>query len=128
MILPIILYASIASVVIAGLLIASYLLGTRHSGGARNETYESGLIPTGTARIRFPVHFYLIAMFFVIFDVEAIFLFAWAVSAREAGWTGLVEIGLFVSVLLLALAYLWRSGGLDFTGRHLTGDEGRTER
>jgi NADH-quinone oxidoreductase subunit A len=70
--------------------------------------------PTNLARVRFPAKFYLVAMFFVIFDVEAVFLFAWAVAVRETGWAGYAEVLLFITVLLATLAYLWRVGALDW--------------
>ena len=69
---------------------------------------------TGSARMRFPAHFYLIAMFFVIFDLEVVFLFAWAIAAPELGWLGYAEILVFVGVLLAAWVYLWRVGALDW--------------
>lgn len=92
----------------------SYLLGGRDWGRAKEEPFESGVVPVGTARMRLSAKFYLIAMFFVIFDVEALFLYAWAVSVREAGWSGFVEVVIFITVLLAGLAYLWRIGALEW--------------
>lgn len=92
----------------------SYFLGGRKQTPAKNEPFESGIVSVGSAQIRFPSHFYLIAMFFVIFDLEAVFLFAWAVAFREAGWTGYIEAMVFIIVLLAALAYLWAVGALDW--------------
>jgi len=92
----------------------SYMLGQRHQEHATGTPYEGGIVSTGTARIRLSVKFYLVAMFFVIFDLEAIFLFAWAVAARELGWTGYAEVLVFVGVLVAALIYLWRGGALDW--------------
>ncbi|MDA8077511.1 MAG: NADH-quinone oxidoreductase subunit A [Nitrospiraceae bacterium] len=92
----------------------SHVLGQRHRERATAEPYESGVASTGTARLRFDVKFYLIAMFFVIFDVEAAFIFAWAIAFREAGWTGYMGILVFIGVLLALLVYLWRLGGLDW--------------
>ncbi|MGH7844407.1 MAG: NADH-quinone oxidoreductase subunit A [Candidatus Binatia bacterium] len=92
----------------------SYVLGQRHQEGATGQPYESGIVSTGTARVRLSAKFYLIAMFFVIFDLETVFIFAWAVSARETGWAGYVEILVFIVVLLAALVYLWRVGALDW--------------
>lgn len=97
----------------------SALLGQRHKERTTDEPYESGIIPTGSARIRYDVKFYLMAMFFVIFDLEAVFVFAWAVSARQLGWAGYVEMVVFVGFLILALVYLWRVGALEWsTTRH----------
>lgn len=89
-------------------------LGGRDWGRAKNEPFESGVVPQGSARLRLSAKFYLVAMFFVIFDVEALFLYAWAVSAREVGWAGLVEVTLFILFLLAGLVYLWRLGALDW--------------
>jgi NADH-quinone oxidoreductase subunit A len=101
-------------VLAAGMLGLSYVLGERHREKATGKPYESGIPPTGSARLRFDVKFYLIAMFFVVFDLEAAFLFAWAVAFREMGWLGYVEVLVFVGVLLVALIYLWRVGALDW--------------
>lgn len=90
-------------------------LGGRDWGRAKNEPFESGVVGQGGARLRFSAKFYLVAMFFVIFDVEALFLYAWAVSAREVGWMGFIEVTLFVLFLLAGLVYLWRIGALDWS-------------
>ncbi|MFH0088866.1 NADH-quinone oxidoreductase subunit A, partial [Pseudomonas aeruginosa] len=79
-----------------------------------NEPFESGIVPTGGARLRLSAKFYLVAMLFVIFDVEALFLFAWSVSVRESGWAGLIEATIFIAILLAGLVYLWRIGALDW--------------
>jgi NADH-quinone oxidoreductase subunit A len=92
----------------------SYVLGGRDWGRAKNEPFESGVVSLGSARLRLSAKFYLVAMFFVIFDVEALFLYAWAVSVRESGWPGLVEVTIFIVVLLVGLIYLWRLGALDW--------------
>lgn len=89
-------------------------LGGRDWGRAKNEPFESGVVPQGGARMRLSAKFYLVAMLFVIFDVEALFLFAWAVSAREVGWMGFIEVTVFVLFLLAGLVYLWRIGALDW--------------
>lgn len=93
----------------------SALLGQRHRQRTTGDPYESGMVPTGSARLRFDVKFYLMAMFFVIFDMEAVFIYAWAVSARHLGWVGYVEVLIFISFLLLALFYLWRVGALNWS-------------
>ncbi len=89
-------------------------LGGRTWGRAKDEPFESGVVSVGGARLRLSAKFYLIAMFFVIFDVEALFLYAWAVSVREAGWAGFVVVSIFAAELLLGLVYLWRIGALDW--------------
>jgi len=96
------------------MLALSFVLGGRDWGRAKNEPFESGVVPVGSARMRLSAKFYLIAMFFVIFDVEALFLYAWAISVREAGWPGLIEVSIFVFVLLAGLVYLWRIGALEW--------------
>src|SRR5271168_1075462 len=93
---------------------ASYVLGGRNNGRAKEEPFESGAVSVGSAQLRMPAKFYLVAMFFVIFDVEAVFLYAWAVSVRQNGWTGFAIAAIFVVVLLAALFYVWRAGGLDW--------------
>jgi NADH-quinone oxidoreductase subunit A len=93
---------------------ASYVLGGRDHGRAKDEPFESGAVSVGGAQLKMPAKFYLVAMFFVMFDVEAVFLYAWAVSVRQNGWTGFAMAAIFIVVLLAALFYLWRAGGLDW--------------
>ncbi len=93
----------------------SYALGPRHHAPATVQPFESGIVVVGDAHVRFPVQFYLIAMFFVVFDLEAVFIYAWAVAAREAGWTGYVEVMIFIGILAAARAYLRRLGALEWT-------------
>lgn len=92
----------------------SWFLGGRYRGRAKNDPFESGIVSVGSARMRLSAKFYLTAMFFVIFDVEALFLYAWSVSVREAGWAGFIEASIFVAVLLVGLIYVWRIGALDW--------------
>ena len=89
-------------------------LGGRNWGRAKNDPFESGVVSLGGARMRLSAKFYLVAMFFVIFDVEALFLYAWAVCVREAGWAGFIEVSIFVAVLLVGLVYVWRLGALEW--------------
>jgi NADH-quinone oxidoreductase subunit A len=96
------------------MILLSFVLGERHRGGATGEPYESGILSTGTARVRFDVKFYLVAVFFVVFDLEAVFIFAWAVSIRELKWAGYIEMLIFIGVLVVALVYLWRLGALEW--------------
>lgn len=93
----------------------SFVLGPRGSSRATVQPFESGMLPVGDARLKFPAQFYLIAMIFVVFDLEAVFIYAWAVAARQAGWAGYGEVMVFIAVLAAALAYLWRVGALDWT-------------
>lgn len=107
-------YLLIVAVVCALMLTFSWLLGGRAWGRAKTDTFESGVVSVGGARLRLSARFYLIAMFFVIFDVEALFLYAWAIALREVGWAGFIEAAIFISVLLIGLFYLVRVGALDW--------------
>jgi NADH-quinone oxidoreductase subunit A len=102
---------------VAGMMLASYVLGQRHRDRATNVPYEAGIESEGSAHARQTARFYMIAMFFVVFDVEAVFLFIWAVAVRELAWAGFAEAFIFIAVLLSALVYLGRVGALDWLGR-----------
>ena len=117
--LPLVLYGGVTLLLIGGLLLAAWWLGAKTTNRNKELPYESGVIPTGSARLAYPVPFYLIAIFFIVFDVEAAFIFAWAVAWVELGIPGLVHISFFIVILLLGLVWLWRKGGLDWgpTGR-----------
>jgi NADH-quinone oxidoreductase subunit A len=114
MLWPLVAYFAFVVVLVTVIIILSYLLGQRHFEPATGEPYEGGIVSEGSARVRFSVNYYLVAMFFVVFDLEAIFLFAWAGAARELGWAGYLEVVLFVGVLVAALIYLWKVGALDW--------------
>lgn len=101
--------------VCAFMLAIPVLMGGRSRGRAKTEPFESGIVSQGGARIRLSAKFYLIAMFFVIFDIEALFLYAWSVSVRESGWPGFIEVFIFIAVLLVGLIYIWRLGALDWS-------------
>jgi NADH-quinone oxidoreductase subunit A len=107
-------YFGIVLVLVAGMLGVSYLLGQRHSERSTAEPYESGIISEGSAHVRLSAKFYLVAVFFVIFDLEAVFLFTWAVSAIALGWPAFWETAIFIGILLAALIYLWRIGALEW--------------
>jgi NADH-quinone oxidoreductase subunit A len=111
---PIAIYFIAVLLLVSGMMIMSYILGQRHSERATGQPYESGIAPTGEARLRFDVKFYLVAMIFVIFDLETVFIFAWSAAIRDLGWAGYVEILVFIGVLFVALVYLWRMGVLDW--------------
>lgn len=105
----------IAVIILMGIiLVLSYILGERHKERATDEPYEAGAPIIGSARQRLNARFYLVAMFFVIFDLEAVFIIAWALAARPLGWAGYIEILIFIGVLMAALVYLWRLGALDW--------------
>ena len=110
---PLVVYFGGVLAVVAGMLGISFVLGQRHYERATGAPYESGIVSTGSARIRFSSTFFLIAIFFVIFDLESVFIFAWATAVRETGWWGYGEICVFIGVLAAALVYLWRERALD---------------
>jgi len=111
---PFLIYAGIVFVLAAIMIGLSWTLGERHKEKLTDEPYESGISPTGNARLRFSSHFYLIAIFFVIFDLDAVFILAWAVSFRELGLPGYLGIVVFIGILLAVLVYEIGIGSLDF--------------
>ena len=111
---PLVVYFAAVIFLVAAMLGLSYVLGERHEDPATGQPYESGIVSTGSARLRLSADFYLVAMFFVIFDLEAVFLFAWAIAFREVGWGGYLEALVFIGILVAALVYLWRLGALDW--------------
>jgi NADH-quinone oxidoreductase subunit A len=111
---PLGLYMVIVPALVGAILALSYVLGQRHRDPAKFEVYEGGVLPTGTARVRLSVRFYLVAMLFVIFDLEVVFIFAWAVAARELGWYGYWVMVVFIGLLIAVFAYLWRLGAFDW--------------
>jgi NADH-quinone oxidoreductase subunit A len=111
---PLVVFFIVALVVPAGMIGLSYVLGQRHSEHSTGTPYEAGIVSEGSAEARFSIKFYLIAMFFVVFDLEAVFILSWAVAAREVGWAGYLEILFFTVILVATLVYLWRLGALDW--------------
>lgn len=113
--LPFVLYFGLVLLLVASMLVLSYVLGQRHHNRATGAPYEGGIVSEGSARVRLSAKFYLIAMIFVVFDLEAVFLFSWAVAVRELGWSGFGEALVFTAILIAALVYLARVGGLDWS-------------
>lgn len=111
--LPILIMVVIATVVAALALAVPHFLGPRRPNPAKLDVYESGKLPYGDARRRFPVQYCLLAMLFVLFDIEAVFLYPWAVLFRRLGLFGFLEMTFFVAILLTGYIYLWRKGALD---------------
>jgi NADH-quinone oxidoreductase subunit A len=111
---PAALYAALVLLLAALILTLSWLLGGRRYHGAEAVQYESGIKPAGPLPRRLSVEFYQVALDFVIFDLEVVFIFAWAIAARSLGVPGYLALLVFVLVLLAGLAYLWRVGGLDW--------------
>jgi NADH-quinone oxidoreductase subunit A len=110
---PLGVYLAAVLLVIGGMVGASYLLGEHHRDRSTALPYESGIESTGTARGRHSADFFLVAIFFVVFDLESVYVFTWAIAARELGWLGYLEICAFIGVVAASLAYLWRQGALD---------------
>lgn len=108
------IYAGIAVGLAGVILLLSYLLGQRHDNALTGEVYESGVPAVGKARLRFSSQFYLVAMLFVIFDLEAVFIIAWAVAFQQVGITGFIAAGAFILILAAVLIYEWKVGALDF--------------
>ena len=98
----------------AALLGISAFLGPTRARGSKGAPYECGIIPASDARGRFDVKFYLVAMLFILFDIELVFLFPWAALYRRLGLLGFAEMLVFVAVLLVGLAYVWRKGALEW--------------
>jgi len=121
------LYAGIATGLIVLILVMAWFLGEKTHSDTKHQPYESGVLPTGTAHLREPVPFYLVAIFFIVFDVEAIFIVSWAVAYDLLGWGGFLQISFFIVILFLGLVYLWRKGGLDWgpSGRPVKGERGQ---
>ena len=117
---PFLIYSLSVIALLAVVLIGSWLLGSRtQAKKATDMPYESGVVSVGSAeQTRLSIEFYLIALFFVVFDLETIFVFAWAVSFYELGWTGYLGCAVFIFILLVALVYELSTGALDWGKRH----------
>jgi NADH-quinone oxidoreductase subunit A len=121
--LPFVVYFGAVILLVLTMLGLSWLLGQRRANDATNMPFESGIVSVGTPQIQMSVEFYLIAIFFVIFDLETVFIFAWAIAFFELGWEGYIAIMVFIAVLSIALIYEWRSGALDWGIKTRTGLE-----
>jgi NADH-quinone oxidoreductase subunit A len=111
---PVLIFVLIVLGLLGALVTLSFVLGPSKPHKTKLAPYESGIIPDTPAHRRLTVRFYLTAMLFIIFDVEAIFFYPWAVLMRQLGWFGLIEMLVFIGILFIALAYIWRKGGLDW--------------
>jgi len=114
-----VIYFLVVSGLVALILLISHFLGHRRQDAkdyhpALNEPFESGVVSVGDARLRFSAPFFLVAIFFVIFDLEVVFLFAWVIGFEESGMPGFIEALVFILILLAGLAYLWKLGALDW--------------
>ena len=111
---PVLIYVLIILGLLGALVTLSFVLGPSKPFKRKLEPYESGIIPDAPAHRRMSVRFYLTAMLFIIFDVDAVFFYPWAVLLRQLKWFGLIEMLVFMGILLVALAHIWRKGGLDW--------------
>ena len=111
---PFLVYFCAVILLVLTMLGLSYLLGQQRANQATNTPFESGIVGPGSAQNPVPVQFYLIAIFFVIFDMETVFIFAWAIAFFELGWSGYLAILLFIFILTVGLVYEWRTGALDW--------------
>jgi NADH-quinone oxidoreductase subunit A len=118
---PVLVQVIIAAVIAAGLIGVSALLGKRAKSPQKDTPYESGIAPTGSARERFSVKFYLVGMVFILFDIEAIFLYPWAVVYRQLRLFGFIEMLLFIVLILVGFFYVWKKGALDWSKEEPTG-------
>ncbi len=107
--LPILVMVVIASAFAVIALSVSALLGPRRHNAAKDQPYESGMLPFGDAKRRFPVQFYVVAVLFILFDVEVILMYPWAVMARRLGVFGLIQMGIFIAILLVGFVYAWKN-------------------
>ena len=113
---PVLLQALIAMAVAAGMVGISYILGHKVRNRVKDMPYECGITPTGSARERFSVKFYLVGMLFILFDIEAIFLYPWAVVYRELKMFAFFEMLVFITLVLAGFFYIWKKGALDWSG------------
>ncbi|WP_439882502.1 NADH-quinone oxidoreductase subunit A [Pontibacter sp. MBLB2868] len=111
---PLLVYGAIVLSLVVLILGLSYVLGQRTNERATGQPYEGGILGAGSARLRFSSQFYLVAMLFVIFDVETVFILSWAIAFRELGWYGYIGVLVFIMLLVVVLVYEWRNGALDF--------------
>ncbi|MGA2592952.1 MAG: NADH-quinone oxidoreductase subunit A [Bryobacteraceae bacterium] len=113
---PVLLQVLIAMAVAAGMIGISYILGHKLRNRVKDMPYECGITPTGDARQRFSVKFYLVGMLFILFDIEAIFLYPWAVVYRELKLFAFFEMAIFIVLVLAGFFYIWKKGALDWSG------------
>jgi NADH-quinone oxidoreductase subunit A len=111
---PILILFGVSVVNAVGMVVASQILNPRRATPQKDMPYESGMIPLGDTRARFSVKFYMVAISFIIFDLEAIFLIPWAVEMRALGWEGFIAVSIFMMVLVVGFIYEWKKGGLDW--------------
>jgi NADH-quinone oxidoreductase subunit A len=111
---PIIFLVAVATFIALAMVVASVVLGRRTKSGAKGDPYESGIKPKGDTKQRFPVKFYLIAVLFILFDIEVVFLYPWAVVYQKLGMFGFIEILVFIAILLVGYFYILGKGALKW--------------
>jgi NADH-quinone oxidoreductase subunit A len=111
---PVLILLGVSLANAVGMVVASHFLSPLRPTPAKEMPYESGIAPLGTARERFSVKFYLVAILFIVFDLEAVFLIPWAVAMRDLGWSGLGAMGIFLFVLTVGLVYEWKKGAMEW--------------
>jgi NADH-quinone oxidoreductase subunit A len=111
---PLLIHLFVAAALSGAIVLLSSLVGRGRKSQGKLQTYECGVRPTGDAREPFSVKFFLVAMVFILFDVEAIFFYPWAYIYRDLGWFGFVEMMLFIVIVLVGYIYLWKKGALDW--------------
>jgi NADH-quinone oxidoreductase subunit A len=117
---PVLVQFVIAMAIAAGLIGVSFLLGKKVKDKVKESPYECGIVPTGSARERFSVKFYLVAIVFILFDIEAVFLYPWAVVYRQLKMFAFVEMLLFIVLILSGFFYIWKKGALDWSAEQYT--------
>ena len=111
---PLLILFGVSALNALGMVVASQILNPRRPTPQKEMPYESGMIPLGGTRTRFSVKFYVVAISFIVFDLEAVFLIPWAVEMRSLGWSAFLAVSMFVVVLAVGLAYEWMKGGLEW--------------
>ncbi len=115
---PVLLQGAIAMTVAAALILISFLLGKKVKNRVKDLPYECGITPTGSARERFSVRFYLVGMLFIVFDIEAVFLYPWVVVYRDFKMLAFVEMLIFIALVFVGFLYVWKKGALDWSGEN----------
>ena len=112
--LPILILILVSAAFAVIALVLPYYLGPRNPNPVKEDTYESGKLPYGDARRQVPVHYYMVAMIFMMFDIEVVFFYPWAVLFKQLKLFGLIEMGIFVALLLIGYLYVWKKGALEW--------------
>ncbi len=112
--LPLAVTLLVSGLMAAALPVLAHFLGPRRASKVKSESFECGSVSEGSARQRFAVKFYVVALLFIVFDIETVFLYPWAVNFKALGWFGYAEVAAFAATLLVGLAYVWKKGALEW--------------